>query len=716
MQKSLGWKCAALLCAALAGVMTVNGAEARTWRQEPFYFIQSELSPATLFHCASTQITFFAHMKDSGLGAPTHVGFDTLRGPRIGTNGAPIDASGMAACWVVAWFAGAQGWTNWDSPWAVFLQHKPKAMRLDEDGLHFEFRQPAGDLVMMPLYGYYKPPSPGKDFLVQHGLPGKKITTWEWEKFLPRELLMRVRYWAGATREMPITCDETFSVDGAKDTVTIRHRFEWLSLDDDWRTPHLKMAPVSPVLALATKAGKFPVKFSRKPLDLEMPTPYGPYLSVEGVNSFDVTLDVLKYVNETEAADSPRTNAHPLVARAMVRLRELLPVEPEEPYFAAKALPYLEPEMRKDVAARTRAVLSKALSRAEILMAQMERTGGQNTEGDLERHLFKVGLSESLWAYSHATGDWSLAQQSWPVMKKLLSGRAGVRWAWTPSVDHPLVGDGAAHCLAVARMAHRLGDTDTYNRACHRFARELAHQHAMRTGAEYFRKQQPWHSMVAMPEGIHLESSRQRGSGWDFDAPGISSGATHGVVEDRWVSLHDADVGRFHRNVLPAEVKAQLARMPPREAHSTARVTVKASSVELRFLLLSENTAQLANAVADASTLSLADCLAVIRSSRPARYERLVPLDRASAFTSGMEPTGSALETHLIHEVQRFEPGGAAGGNAPVWPRLAWVRWQTSTGAPWNFGQVVPAGQTRPHDVREIPLNRSTRIVTYSLP
>ena len=36
----------------------------------------------------------------------------------------------------------------------------------------------------------------------------------------------------------------------AQDSVTIRQKFRWRSIDDDWKTRHLKLAPISPVLAL----------------------------------------------------------------------------------------------------------------------------------------------------------------------------------------------------------------------------------------------------------------------------------------------------------------------------------------------------------------------------------------------------------------------------------------------------------------------------------
>ena len=53
---------------------------------------------------------------------------------------------------------------------------------------------------------------------------------------------MRVKYWACATREFPIYCEDSFSVNRAKDSVTIRQRFQWHSIEDDWKTRHIKVA------------------------------------------------------------------------------------------------------------------------------------------------------------------------------------------------------------------------------------------------------------------------------------------------------------------------------------------------------------------------------------------------------------------------------------------------------------------------------------------
>ena len=99
--------------------------------------------------------------------------------------GGALEPAQMSECWVLVWFAGAKGWRDWDGPWAVFLQRRPRSMALDREGLHFTFEGPAGLAALMPLYGYDKPPQAGKELPAPPGQPEKKIRTGEWTKRLP---------------------------------------------------------------------------------------------------------------------------------------------------------------------------------------------------------------------------------------------------------------------------------------------------------------------------------------------------------------------------------------------------------------------------------------------------------------------------------------------------------------------------------------------------
>ena len=280
-----------------------------SWRSAPFWVLHSEVSPAILVHSSTRYLGLFADMTEGGLGAPGHVAWSTRDGPRAQQAGTTHDVSAMEENWMLVWFAGMAGWTNWDAPWAVFLQRKPTWLRLDEKGLHLEFPEVAGDVVLLPLYGYFKLPPEGRDYLAEHGLPSRKLLSWQWEKSLARDPLTRLRYWAGATRELPIYCEESFSVDRGRDEVTIRWRFERHLIEDDWKTQRLKLAPVSPPLGLAAKDTAFPVRFSKPFFDMEMPTPFGPFVAVQGEDSFDATFPFLHYVNESPAAGGAETNA-----------------------------------------------------------------------------------------------------------------------------------------------------------------------------------------------------------------------------------------------------------------------------------------------------------------------------------------------------------------------------------------------------------------------
>jgi hypothetical protein len=277
--------------------------KALPWTNAELAIIESELSPAALCFSQARAVSWFAGMAATGPGGPAFVAISTEQGPKIFKPGERIDPARMRESWFVAWFAGANGWTNWDSPWLLTLQHRPKTIRFDTNGLHCTFAGEAGYAGLMPLYGAYKPlqAAQGASPFATLKEKKKRVLTWEWHLALPADPLARARYWASALREFPIACDESFSVDPAHDAVTIEQSFRRISWTDDWDTKHLKLAPVSPVLAHAFQQ-QFPAEFSRKPFDMEIFTDFGPYYGVEGVDSYRVTLPVLGYVHATAGA------------------------------------------------------------------------------------------------------------------------------------------------------------------------------------------------------------------------------------------------------------------------------------------------------------------------------------------------------------------------------------------------------------------------------
>lgn len=574
------------------------------WPSANFYIVQSGLSPATLVHSSAKYLGLFTGMTNDGLGAPAFVAWSTPSGPRAFKSGTPLDPNPMEENWLLVWWAGAQGWTNWDSPWVIYLQHRPEFLKLDANGLHLDFPQAAGDVVLMPLYGYEKMPAKDFNYLTTHGLPGRKpkVQTWEWAEAIARDPLTRIRYWAGVTRELPIHCEETFSVNRAEDSVTIRSRFAWHSIVDDWHTHPIKLAPISPTLGLVAKEGGFPVKFSQRWFDHELPTPFGPYLAIESVDSYDATLSVLQYVNETEVTETPKHLAHPGVA----------------PTF------------------------------------------------------------ETLLAYGHHSGDWTLVKERWPLLLKTFTETTRTGWAGFGRDGIAALGDGAAHAAAFARMAYKVGDMTSYHDGCHRFVRELVLHCAKQRGAEYFRRRQPWHSLEFMDDEVFLTQLGGATGGWQFDGPKFPAQATERLFEQRWARFQDADVARYYREYLRDDVRREIN-------WRQSRTTNSSSLLPLRALLVKEPP------------------------DERVRYQRLIPGGAASPFLTGPVPAASALDATLITAIQ-------LGQTTNTWPRLTWPEWKTPTGAPWTFGTIRPVRKGEPRRVETTVLNAQARAISCTWP
>jgi hypothetical protein len=270
-----------------------------------FTVLQTELSPAILLQTDEREVSLFADLEKSGRTAPSYAAFSTRGGPRPFKNGDRLAAEEMEENWVMVWFSGARGWTNGDVPWVVYLQHRPRSMRLDTNGLHFRFQDRAGSIALLPLYGAYLCPTNEQKSATKFN--GQPVQTWKWGEVLHREPLMRLRYWASALRQFPYDCEETFSVDRSIDTLTIRQKISYVSIEDDWSTKPLKLHPVSPTLALASRDQSLPVKFSQRVMDLEMPTGWGPYMAAESEKPMEMSFLLLHHINEG-AVDS-NTNA-----------------------------------------------------------------------------------------------------------------------------------------------------------------------------------------------------------------------------------------------------------------------------------------------------------------------------------------------------------------------------------------------------------------------
>jgi hypothetical protein len=664
------------------------------WTNGDFAVLESELSPATLYRAKSRSLFVFSGLAASGLGAPSHVAIPTQVGPKIFKNGERIDATRLNECWLVAWFAGAPGWTNWDVPFLVVLQRKPLRIQLGTNGLAFTFPAEAGLAAVMPIYGHYKPAAldARSNAVFQVREPKKRVQTWRWADGLPADPLARARYWARALHEFPVHCADTFSVDRARDAVVVRQKFKFFSWDDEWQTPHLKLAPVSPVLGLALHGG-FPAEFSKKPFDMEIPTPWGPLFGVEDADEYDIALRVLRYVNETVAGATSTSNASPVAVAALETLRAAVqeglraggPRAPGDEVFA-KALPYLDETPRA------------------AALTELKRRFQTDTPADLE----------ALWTYAHFTGDWALVQKRWADIRGFFARTRPARWAGFGRDAAPAFADEAAPCLAFARLAYKAGDLDGYAYGGQLFARALVQHWAQQRGGAWFRLHQPWHSMEAMDDEVYPTRVSEATGGWEIDGPKYPAQVINRWSEWRWLRFGNEDVARFHREFLLEDSRRELGRLAARWPSGrfwTSGPNLPPPLVQLRALLLDENSARLTNA-ADVAKISgppavvAASCLAVLQTSRRQTVERLIPGGPATAFATGLEREVDVAASGMAHRVE-FQKSGALRRPSAMWPV-----WRAPSGAVWNFGEVAPSTNA-PARVETIPLNWNSRAVVY---
>lgn len=251
------WIALLLLCAGCAEKKPERPATIAAIDSAFFAVLESELTPAILVHSAAKYLGLFGETN-----APSHIGFATRSGPRTFALGQKLVAAELEESWLLVW------WTN-KPPWVVYLHHKPLALSLDSTGLHLSFARDAGDVMLLPLHGI-----------------STNVDTRKWMEFLPREPLLRIRYWASALREVPIACETSFRE--TNQSVIVRQKFHYHSIRDDWNTKPLRFAPMSPALAQAADEN-----LKRKLRELEMPTPFGDYTGIENVAEWEAVFPLL---------------------------------------------------------------------------------------------------------------------------------------------------------------------------------------------------------------------------------------------------------------------------------------------------------------------------------------------------------------------------------------------------------------------------------------
>jgi len=731
------------------------------WRKADFYIIETDLSPAILAYAKSPKIRLFSHLDSSGEGAPSFLAVPTAGGIAVRRNPARLDGANQNEAWLLVWFAGAPGWTAWDVPWLAVLQHRARTIALDREGLGLEFEGPCGHIAAMPLYGYYKPPQKAAgDFLALHGLPSRGIETWRWADGLPRDVVARCRWWASASREFPLGSRETFSINRRTDTLSIREEFRYLSINDDWGTPHIKFGPISPALGLAWLGRTFPMRVTPPLHDPDLFTPFGPLVGTVGSDRLTIEFPgLLKYVNEVEI-EQPAPPTNPIAAEAQSRVADKMRRKFRTDdwnqiwdhggsknfcwqvvgdHWYAKALPYCDPATRRHAKQALHDYFAQFVLREEHYKPRRGRLllvgpgiGVWSRNGFDDAGKFSTNLLKTIWNYAHYTGDWELIRRRWALIARFFVTPYEMDWRSFGRYSIAEQGDEAGPAMCFARLAWAVGDTDNYLFGCYVFVRELVHHYIKMKGAAYFRRNQPYDSMEWMPQEVYLTNLWGSTAGWRIDGPTYPKKTGERQYNNRWVRLSEPEIGRFYRDVLARETRAEMDLLAKRPAcpykPDRDAAHIAPSLIRLRSLLLNEPPEALARitppekARVSRGADTIAFYLSYVRTARPPRWDRIIAADGGpTPYVLGLErirESGSHCPVVVVSWRLSRDPRAAS-----FWPIFSWWGWKpprsTKGGSRratpplgrWSFGQIVPGNKARPENLKSQALNWNTTVI-----
>lgn len=698
----------------------------------PEFILSTDLCPAVLIRTQSTTLRLFHGLDRWGLGAPTRCFYPTAGRIKALSQGQSLSSPGLSAGWLLVSFAEAEGWNVFDAPMLVCLQRRPKEVRLEKQGLFLRFDQPAGDVVVAPLFGYEKPLQKGFSFPLKTNL--QAVRTWEWRDGLPESVARRCDLFYRVLRAIPIYADEQFAVDG--DDLLLRTHYTFHTIRDDWGTPPYRIAPLPPALGLAWLAGTegwarkpFPMLLEGNISELSTMTPYGPCFGIAETETVAIRFPLLlRYVHTQETYPLPPGELHPVAQRALDWVRQRLSEKFSRDDWQqvwdhggadnycwqvmgdrwyAKAIPYLPEQTQAHVKASLKGYVREYVLQEknyqpfrDVLLLVGPGIGTWGGYDDAGK--FSSNLLETLWCYAHYTGDWETIRERWSLVKRFFVTPYECDWKSFGRYTIAELGDEAAPPLYMARMAYRVGDMETYRFACYVFVRELVHHYIKQVGHHYFVQRQPCHSTEVMPSDVYLTNLWADIAGWQIDGPTYPRVTGERQYENRWVRFGSEDVARFYRDVLGAEIREEMdwlaerareGKTPYRLYEDTAHIAP--SLVRLRSLFLHEPVPKLAQLSPPErwqlgrSADGTAFCLSLVYAAVKPVVQRLIPRQRRSGWQKGLERYMPDPFPGLVLAVEA-ERG---------YPVLRWWAWEPPRKAEdvpardlWSFGMVQADG------------------------
>lgn len=500
-------------------------------------FSISAISPAWQATSNAQKMRVFEDIEKQGIGLPTHLAYQSKSGEeKVVDAKKGIQGSDMGANWVLAWFNGGQGWDEFDTPYLFVLQNRPDLVQCFADSsLFFNYPTEAGSIQGMPLYGE----------TLQ-----RPDQTAGWASGLPADVQARCRYWSQVLVNAPDEVKRTAKVDYAKDQLTVKDEFSYLDIKDAWNTRGIKIAPVSPMLALVASSGNIDIAVSKPTKDLEMATLQGPLVAADNAQEivFRVNgmLHYIRQVRDVKQVDNAQTQPVQTLLNQLVQKgldtelkthpwdktydrEEFMPGLQQRSYTnLLLTLSYLNPTLRVDLDKEIKTETEKYFLYGGIpgpelaphLKAALRDipaiTVITNPVTGLKLGVTalsnKFGIDQPYWTSTNLYMAWLYAdtfdrydwlKENYPTLEHYFNNlRNSHDWDTCVSWDSFSgfrVGNGLqegggkyAGAVAMARMAHKLGAEASSSEAAYYAVMEAVGLNGQTSASEYLKQRRPW--------------------------------------------------------------------------------------------------------------------------------------------------------------------------------------------------------------------------------
>ena len=411
----------------------------------------------------------------------------------------------MSEPWLLAW-RGPQEKLG-DEPVLLICQRPVSSVTVTDDRWHVRFAGEAGSVVMMPLFGKF----------------GRNTT--DWRQGLPAGVVGQIRAWVKRLRRVPVAVKEMYSLE--EGAVRFTQQFEYLDIDDYWKTPKRPWAMLPPIFALSRAMGG-PVRTGDKPMDLPWLAGFGPLTVLDDANSISFTIEVPRLrqylwpARRKPSADVEDPKFRILLARLRAEIDKVLKVDkhlapfvfyngnrpgiyyywgnPAEAIVSLTgALPFLRADraeaLKKYIAREYRAYPPMKMSFAPV----PEGVRREHYPWDAGRRVSKARRSDTaknlgnlyaVWEYVDKVAGKDAAAAIWPEVKSYLSddihehpcawaGGEATHTIRYPGGAFPNLNARLNGYIGYARLARLVGDKEAEKLGTCLLARGLAVKHAL---------------------------------------------------------------------------------------------------------------------------------------------------------------------------------------------------------------------------------------------